>query len=179
MHQEQINKTLKENHQQLIVLLKSYKETELNFALPGKWSAAKQAEHLLKSIRPVTFAFSLPSFVLKLMFGKANRPSRTFDALQIRYHEKLALGGRASSPFVTADKNINLTSVLSDIEKNIDKLARAVSRKSEKELDTIILPHPLLGKLTLCEMLYFTCFHVQHHEENIRNQLAQMNDTSA
>ena len=35
---------------------------------------------------------------------------------------------------------------------------------SEKDLDNYILPHPLLGKLTIREMLFFTIYHVQHHE---------------
>jgi len=27
----------------------------------------------------------------------------------------------------------------------------------------VLLPHPLLGKVTVREMLYFTIHHVQHH----------------
>jgi hypothetical protein len=33
------------------------------------------------------------------------------------------------------------------------------------------LPHPLLGKLTLREMIYFTIYHVQHHHKLVQNQL--------
>lgn len=178
MQQSLINKALKENHLHFISVLKTYSEAELNFALPGKWSAKQQAEHLLKSIRPVTLAFNIPVLIPKIIFGKANRPSRSFDVLKSRYEEKLSLGGRASSPFVPAARNINLNNILNSIEENINKLSRAVDRKSEEELDVFILPHPLLGKLTLREMLYFTSFHVQHHEESIRNQLSKMNDTN-
>ena len=46
---------------------------------------------------------------------------------------------------------------------------------SEKQLDTFILPHPLLGKLTLREMLYFTIYHAEHHKKqtlkNLENQI--------
>ena len=31
------------------------------------------------------------------------------------------------------------------------------------DLDAVLLPHPLLGKLTVREMLFFTVYHVQHH----------------
>jgi hypothetical protein len=34
---------------------------------------------------------------------------------------------------------------------------------SEDDLDSIRLPHPLLGKLTVREMLYFAVYHVGHH----------------
>lgn len=179
MKQAQINILLKENYQHFIVLLKSFTEKELNFSLPGKWSAAQQAEHILKSVRPVTIAFTLPVFIPRLIFGKTNRPSRSFDTLKLRYDDKLTLGGRASSPFVPAANPVNLGKALSRIEKNIDKLTGSVERKSEEELDLLILPHPLLGKLTLREMLYFTIFHVVHHEETIKNQLTKMNYTDS
>jgi len=38
---------------------------------------------------------------------------------------------------------------------------------SEQDLDELILPHPLLGKLTLREMMYFTMYHVLHHHKSI------------
>jgi hypothetical protein len=34
---------------------------------------------------------------------------------------------------------------------------------SEDDLDNHRLPHPLLGKLTVREMLFFTLYHIQHH----------------
>jgi len=46
-----------------------------------------------------------------------------------------------------------------------DKLCRKTMKHSEAALDKYILPHPLLGKLTLREMLYFTAYHVAHHKQ--------------
>jgi len=43
---------------------------------------------------------------------------------------------------------------------------------SEEDLDKLILPHPLLGKLTLREMMYFTIYHVQHHQRIVERNLA-------
>lgn len=37
--------------------------------------------------------------------------------------------------------------------------------KTCDELDKYILPHPLLGKLTIREMMYFTIYHVEHHKK--------------
>jgi hypothetical protein len=34
---------------------------------------------------------------------------------------------------------------------------------SEAQLDEYVLPHPILGKLTIREMLYFTIYHATHH----------------
>jgi uncharacterized damage-inducible protein DinB len=45
--------------------------------------------------------------------------------------------------------------------------AKNVERWSEKELDKRQLPHPLMGKLTLREMLFFTHYHTLHHGAKI------------
>jgi hypothetical protein len=44
-----------------------------------------------------------------------------------------------------------------------EKLIRKVLSYREGKLDHYILPHPLLGKLTLREMLFFTIYHNEHH----------------
>ena len=36
------------------------------------------------------------------------------------------------------------------------------------DLDKYVLPHPLLGKVTLREMLYFTIHHNEHHLELLK-----------
>ena len=38
----------------------------------------------------------------------------------------------------------------------------------KKQLDTYILPHPVIGKLSIREMLYFTHLHTVHHCEIIK-----------
>jgi hypothetical protein len=35
-----------------------------------------------------------------------------------------------------------------------------------------VLPHPLLGKLTIREMLYFTVYHGEHHRLHTEQNLA-------
>ena len=44
-----------------------------------------------------------------------------------------------------------------------DKMIARLSSWSESKLDTYLLPHPLLGKLTLREMLFFSVYHIEHH----------------
>jgi hypothetical protein len=51
------------------------------------------------------------------------------------------------------------------LSRLLRKLESKISRYPEKKLDSLILPHPLLGKLTLREMLYFTNYHVIHHHK--------------
>ncbi len=114
----------------------------------------------------------MPPFLLKLIFGKANRPSRTYDELVEKYQSKLAAGGKSTARFLPADvkfeKREKLINKLHDV---LDSLIRQVDTFSEEELDKLILPHPLLGKLTFREMLYFTIYHVGHHEKHTRENL--------
>lgn len=54
----------------------------------------------------------------------------------------------------------------------LDQLIKSIQKYSEQELDQTILPHPLLGKITLREMLYFTIYHVEHHHHLTKNNLS-------
>jgi hypothetical protein len=68
---------------------------------------------------------------------------------------------------------IGRESLIQKLNKAITDLCEKAANYSESDLDTYILPHPLLGKLTLREMLYFTTYHVQHHQELIKKYLEQ------
>ena len=43
------------------------------------------------------------------------------------------------------------------------KFSKRIDQWSESSLDRFKLLHPLLGRLTLREMLFFTIFHNEHH----------------
>ena len=76
-----------------------------------------------------------------------------------KYLQKLENGGRATGRFIPKTESIEKGNKLKvDLKNEVVKL-------TEDEFDKYILPHPLLGKLTMREMLYFTIYHVGHHEE--------------
>ncbi len=130
----------------------------------GKWSAGQNLDHLIRAIKPLQLAYALPKFALIILFGKTNRPSRTYDEVVAKYKTKLAAGGKASKPFVPPIINFEKKDEL--IKKYVDqqeKLISKIEKQSEGDLDKYILPHPLLGKVTLREMLYFTIHHNEHH----------------
>ena len=137
----------------------------------GKWSAGQNLDHLIRAIKPLQPAYGLPKVALRIMFGKTNRPSKTFDELVAKYKAKLAAGGRANGPFIPPFISFEKKDVL--IRKYTEqkqKLIAKIERQSEKDLDAYILPHPLLGKVTLREMLYFTIHHNEHHLELLKNR---------
>ena len=136
-----------------------------------KWSAGQNLDHLIRSIKPLQLAYSLPKFILKFMFGKTNRPSRSYEELVLKYKTKLAAGGRAGGVFIPTiisfDKKNEL---LKKYDSHKNKLIKKIQKQFEKDLDYYILPHPLLGKLTMREMLFFTIHHNEHHLNLLKNR---------
>lgn len=134
------------------------------------WSPAEQVKHLELAVKPLILAFRLPSFVLRLLFGKPNRPGRSYDELLTKYHLKLSEGGKASAPYVPKVLNTaaEKSTVINDCLTRHHKMLKAANSYNDTNLDKYLLPHPLLGKITLREMLFFTDFHIRHHLQSIQ-----------
>ncbi|AFD05886.1 DinB family protein [Solitalea canadensis] len=181
MEKQEINDQLKKAYLAFTVYIDSLTDEEFIVSHDGKWTPGQQLNHILISVKPLTQALILPNFLLKILFGSANRPSKTYDGLVAKYQQKLANGGRATNRFipkeVTSDQKDKL---IDSLNSSVEKLMKQVQGFSESDLDRLILPHPLLGKLTVREMLYFTIYHVGHHHEItkriIHNHNSALND---
>lgn len=170
MTKEIIIKKLQSNHNEFVDLMLSLSENDFTFSVNDKWTAGQQFEHIYLSVSPLTKALKLPTILLKLIFGKANRPSKDYDALVKKYYDKLEKGGAASGRFVPKQIEFQQRDVFARrLIKTVNQLCKTVDKFSEAEIDIVILPHPLLGKLTLREMLYFTMYHVEHHKKLVLN----------
>lgn len=135
----------------------------------GKWSTGQQLDHLIKSVKPLSTGMGLPKILLKFRFGVRNRAERTYDELVSKYHQKLEEGGQASAAFIPSNISIEQKDqLLSAYEKEKIKLVKVLQKWSEKQLSTNVAPHPLLGKCTVRELLYFTIHHNYHHLESIK-----------
>ena len=167
MSKAELQKNLISHCASFIATLKQLPKEELQFSRNGKWSPAKQLDHLVRSVAPVKLAFSLPTFLLRLYFGVANRPSRSYDELVAKYHAKLKAGGSASGRFVPPDKLVPIEARSEKLSNLTQSLSDKIGSFTEEELDRYILPHPLLGTLTLREMVYFTIYHSQHHQKQV------------
>jgi hypothetical protein len=123
--------------------------------------------HLSKSIRPVVKALAMPRIVLRLSFGKARRASMTYDDLRARYVAALAEGGQAGrfAPSQRSETDLEAwrLTIMGEFARVNSELRRNIARWRDGKLDHFQLPHPLLGKLTVREMLFFTLYHQRHH----------------
>ncbi|MCP4461046.1 MAG: DinB family protein [Cytophagales bacterium] len=173
MNREELETGLFDSHQRFIDLMNQLSKEDFEFRLnDDKWSNGENLLHILKSTKPLGQALALPNFQLKLIFGKSNRPSRTFDELVSKYKNKLRDGGKAKDKFIPSNISFDQRAeVVKKLSKTINQIMKHFAAFSEENLDHLILPHPLLGKLTLREMMYFTIYHVQHHQKIVERNL--------
>lgn len=166
MNKEQIQSRLKENHQRFVDVITSLNDSDFVYTANGKWTAGQQLDHIYRAVSAVNNALLLPKFVFLMFIGKANRPSKDYDGLVARYKTRLQEGGRARGRFVPGKiAPAEKTKLAARLLRHVDGLCKKIDGYSEEQLDFYILPHPLLGKVTLKEMLYFTIYHAEHHQK--------------
>lgn len=153
-------------HSEFIKTLKKLTPEEFSFQNEDSWSPGQHLEHLRMSIRPIAVMISLPPFVLRMIFGTIKRKPNSYEELVARYVAKLDAGGKAPKAFIPRDVEMDIFPIISSkIMRDIDRICQRMHHLSEDELDSIVMPHPLLGRVTIREMLYFTMYHVQHHKQ--------------
>lgn len=142
-----------------------------------KWSVAENIQHLIAATKMTNLALRVPRFVLRLLYGKPNRRSRSYEELVAKYKAKLEAGGAAAGRYLPATKELEKgkEELLKNWEAVTEKfLSRIKYYWEEEKLDAYIVGHPLLGKITIRELAFFTIYHTKHHLKAIRqsNRLA-------
>ncbi len=164
--------SLNDTVNQFNTFIENLNQVEFEVNPNHKWSAGQDLVHLIKLLRILNIAYSLPKYLLKVLYGSNTKATRSFDQLKLQY--KTALAGGAKSPALYLPKP-----VVFDAKENLIKKHQAlnqnfidkINKLSEADLDTIQLPHPILGKVTLGEMAFFTSFHTEHHYELLQSKL--------
>jgi hypothetical protein len=172
MNKETIKKELTEKHKEFVDYINSLSDNDfLNTKNNQKWSAGQHLEHIYLSVRPVNLALLLPNIFMRLFFGKPNE-KRTYEQLVNDYQNALKNGGKAGALYIPKSGSISKKQkLIINLTKLVVALNRKIDKISEEDLDKHILPHPLIGKTTIREMLYFTIYHVQHHQKAIKENL--------
>ena len=144
-------------------------EALFNLSKENKWTPAENISHLITATKMTVLPFSLPKLVPVLVYGKGKGVSRTYDEVVAAYEAKLAAGAKATGVYVPTRTNYEQEKLCSEILKQGEKLVQAFSNKwTEEQLDNYQVKHPILGKLTMRELAYFTIYHNIHHLETIR-----------
>lgn len=179
MNKTVLTKELTINHNLFLEYINSLTDKEFNGKLDQKWSARQELEHIVKSVEPLSKILSNKAIIVE-NFGAINRPILDYTELINKYKNELKNGGIATGKYVPneeigTNKKKELFKMLLSYVKIVEN---NLKNFTENELDNLILPHPLLGKLTIREMIYFTIYHVQHHKKNIERNIAQITVTN-
>ena len=133
------------------------------------WSPSDNVDHLIKSVKPVTRALKLPKTTLHEMFGKPEKSSMTYDQICEIYRDALANGGQASGRYLpnqetpTDSADEKKTALIDQWAEANAELLSVLEGWNEHDLDLYQLSHPLIGNLTVREMIFFTIYHNLRH----------------
>lgn len=152
------------------------------FALRGgdAWTPAEHLSHLNTSVSAVAKGLAVPRLLLRLRFGRARKPSRGYEEVREMYRAALAAGGVASGAFVppresgAGDDDVRRRELLARWGRANARLRSALAGWSEDDLDRLRMPHPLIGKLTVREMMFFTLYHNAHHVAAARRRIPRL-----
>jgi hypothetical protein len=128
-----------------------------------KWSAAQNIVHLVNSTKGIASALKDPSVLAP--YGQANRPSREFETVQETYKSVLTDLKAKGMPYKHLDTEGSKENLIQNFKDITEKLVTRAALLNETDFDTLQLPHPVLGMMTLREMLYFTADHTRHHHD--------------
>lgn len=135
----------------------------------GKWTIAQHVDHLIKSTQPINKAMNMPKLGLRAMFGICKREERSYETIFENYKTELAAGGKAPSTFIPKDINFEKDKSIKKLKEVMTTLKETIRKWDESNLSTYQLPHPLLGKLSIREMMLFTAIHTEHHFKALRD----------
>lgn len=143
------------------------------------WSPERHMRHLVKSVGAVAAAMKLPKLVLLLRFGRPRGAARSYDEVVATYQEALAAGAEARGRYLPSDIPADVEpeewrdGVLARWRRASGALSGALERWSESALDRRQVPHPLLGAMTMREIVFFTLYHNAHHARRIDERRAE------
>lgn len=157
---------LQAKHDDVMKWLDKNGELHWETDLPGKWSSGQIILHIIQGETQINRALKMPKFLLRYKFGKPNRPARTYEEIIDRYQEKLdSMQEGVVSPFST-DMTLKNTrqEYITQYANGHDQMIKALDRKwSEKQLWNTLLPHPLMGRMHVGELLMWNAYHREHH----------------
>lgn len=171
MKKQEINELLEQKHQELFNWLQQQKEDKFWEKGPdGKWTVGQHIQHLTDSIKKLNHALSFPTFFLKYKFGKSNRDVRTYEQVVQKYLAKLVENKERAKKYnaavITPSEN-KFNHLLKTLNIQNKKLQYKTNMMSDKKLNSLILPHPLMGKMPLREIIMWTAYHTEHHTKDL------------
>lgn len=172
MEKNSIINLLNANKSAFISYINELTTEEFELSQNQKWSAGQQLKHIDLCVKPILYVVKMDTMSIKQRFGSTNRPGFTYEDIVNQYKIAVKKGGKSPEKFVPEIVLINEKEIIIEsFTQSIQELSIEIENYTELELDTLCIPHPLLGNLTLREMLFNTIDHISHHQESIKKNL--------
>ena len=137
----------------------------------GKWTAGQQLAHLLLCVQPIAKAMAAKEYIRE-KFGTLQREGMSYEQVLATYKEGLQKGGKAPERFLPEAMGYEQRQAMaSEMETVLTTIQNLLSSYTEAELDTLVMPHPFLGMLSIREMLSLMSYHPLHHLQQVRGHL--------
>ena len=160
-----------DNHKELADYVDALDEDAYLLSVNDKWTAGQQLAHVHLCLLPIHKALLSKEYI-KEKFGSLDRPTRSYDELITFYKQGLSAGGKAPERFlpeaVALDNRAQVSADLMGITATVQK---QLGDYTEEELDTLVLPHPFLGALSLRELFFLMTYHATHHLRQVQDSL--------
>lgn len=156
------------NHQTFMDYINSLTDDELVSSFHEKWTAAQQLSHVYLCLLPFPKVLAAKAYILQ-KFGKINRTIWDYDMVIEQY---LQTSLKAPLQFLPEQVGSEQkTKISADLQEILSVIRKLLNEFTDEELDSLVIPHPLLGNLTIREMFYLMSYHPLHHLEQTRKNL--------
>ena len=171
---------LQESEAELVVFFSELSPALMFGSKNGKWSPDQHVRHLTLTLSRVRQGLAAQHS--KLAGALPESPAgRSYTQLRTNYRAALAAGGQAPSafaPLALPQEQCSAAQQATDIrdfETASQQLCQELSNLlwTEQALDALTLPHPLLGQLSVREMLMHIVYHNLHHLAGVQSTLEQ------
>jgi len=169
MEKQNLKQQLVKTHNTYTDYVLALNKRDFNFAPPEKWNAGQHLQHILISVTRLNKAICNEKYIEPL----ANRRAlMSYDMLVEVYLAKIKEGAKATAPFIPEPVTIEQRpQLVKNVQTAVAELCLQLDTYREEQLDALTIPHPLLGKITLREMIFFTIKHAEHHYELTKKYL--------
>ncbi len=176
-NRREIIEALEAAHESAVEFWSDFSTPEFFAPIGAHWSPSEHVRHLTRSMTPLLPALRMPRSALRLLFGAATAPSRSYDDIESAYQLALAAGGTAGRYTPTPERAtpdaVRRDAIMDAHSETLRGMTQALERWTEAQIDAYRLPHPLLGRLTVREMMLFTLLHNQHHVQVAERRLLE------
>ncbi|MFY0631277.1 MAG: DinB family protein [Flavobacteriaceae bacterium] len=163
---------LESQHQEVFQWLENQPDEKWITGPEGKWTTGQHILHLVNSEKMLNKALSYPKFLVKRKFGVSNRESRSYSEVAKRYQERLSENQEKARAFNSGLRTPSLKEkkhLMNTLKIQNKKLQYKTKKLKDKHIETLLLPHPLMGRMTLKEIIMWTAHHTEHHLTILKN----------